>query len=272
MKIRMLVALAASMSLLPATAFALPDPWADNVVGYVPGTDVPSGYTNPAAALGAPSRIDDPTSPWAADVTPINPAYGTGQVVSLGKGGQLTLSFNEPVANDPGNPFGIDLIVFGNSFCRWDFANNVATGGVAGEGGTIEIGNGGTAWTAVTEPADGGFPTAGWIDWRAEWGQFGTQPADFTRPVDPAFSFTAGLTAAQVSAAYNGSGGGTGIDIGKYGLEQITHVRISNPENSATTPEIDAVADVHAVPEPGTLALLLTCAVALRRRSRGEKP
>jgi hypothetical protein len=36
------------------------DPWADAVVSYIPGSNPAAGFTDPAAALGAPTRFTDP--------------------------------------------------------------------------------------------------------------------------------------------------------------------------------------------------------------------
>jgi hypothetical protein len=73
--------------------------------------------------------------------------------------------------------------------------------------------------------------------------------SDFTSPVDPAFN-PIGKTYADIMAGYHGSGGGLGVDIAAAGLSSISYVRITNPANAAGVPEIDAFADVAAVPEP----------------------
>ena len=267
-----LVAVAVTMA---AAGLASADPWADNVVSYHEGSNPVSGYTDPNAALGQPSRLDDPASQWAADVTPINAPYGTSELVSIGEGGQLTVSFDSEVSDDPNNPFGIDLLIFGNAFYGWDSAGHVADGGVFGEGGTIEISNGGTSWTMVSGEPDGPYPTTGYTDWREDWGRFGTQESDFTLPVDPTFRVAAGMTVTQIQEGYAGSGGGVGVDIGEYGFSRITHVRIGNPIGSGVTPEIDAFADVRAAPEPSTIVMIAAIALCgafwrCRRKARDK--
>jgi hypothetical protein len=79
----------------------------------------------------------------------------------------------------------------------------------------------------------------------------GSALTDFTKPVDPSL-VTTGLTLPQMVAAYDGSGGGVGIDISATGLPAISYVRISNAVDAQFVPEIDGFADVRAVPEPGT--------------------
>ena len=43
---------------------------------------------------------------------------------------------------------------------------------------------------------------------------------------------------------FSGSAGGTGFDIGVFGLDWIKYVRIEDDPNSGVTTEIDAIADV----------------------------
>jgi len=48
-------------------------------------------------------------------VNPFSPAFRNTQLVSLGSGGSLTLQFFTPILNDPGHPYGLDFLIFGNS-------------------------------------------------------------------------------------------------------------------------------------------------------------
>ena len=67
--------------------------WAAEVISYQPGEEVDPVWQVPARALG--------------------PAEGdTLQVVPLGRGGRLTLAFEEPFSNQP----GVDFAVFENAF------------------------------------------------------------------------------------------------------------------------------------------------------------
>src|SRR5438270_9975380 len=105
-----LFALALASSLFSLTAHAQ---YAEAVVSYFPGVGFSPGFTNPAAALGEPSRIT-PGS-FGGPVDPFDPPYLASQLVSLGAGGSLTVKFSRPVINYPRNRFGIDFIIFGNS-------------------------------------------------------------------------------------------------------------------------------------------------------------
>src|ERR1041385_2676175 len=87
--------------------------YADTVVSYVSGTGFSTGFTNPAAALGEPSRITPGTYGGRGDL--FCPPYLASQLVSIGADGSLTVKFGKPVVNHPRNRFGIDFIIFGNA-------------------------------------------------------------------------------------------------------------------------------------------------------------
>ncbi len=240
---------AAGSLVLAASASA--SPYADAVVSYDPGLNAAPGFTDPATALGEPTRATVPTSPFGGATTPFQPAFGADEIVSIGESGQLTVSFDDPVTDDPANPFGIDLLVFGNAFYTdADFPNGLA-GGLFGEGGVIEVSADGVDFFEVTGlDADGAFPTLGYLDptgaVTAGGNQVtGTVPSDFLKPVDPAFD-PAGKTLAEILTGYDGSGGGVGVDLASVGLGAVSYVRVSNPSGSGVTPEIDGFADVAA--------------------------
>ena len=83
------------------------------VVDYRPGAGFSPGYTNAAAALGAPSRVTP--GDFGGPVTPFAPPYTRDQLVSIGTGGSLTLRWDTPIRNAAGNPFGLDFTVFGST-------------------------------------------------------------------------------------------------------------------------------------------------------------
>src|SRR5262245_13334475 len=126
------------------------DPWADHVVSYVQGTGVAAGYNLPASAIGSPTRFAGVGS-FPGAVAPCNPPFLGSEIVSIGAGGSLILSFDEPVTNDAANPFGIDLIVFGNAgYIDTNFPTGTAGAGLFGAGnGLIELSSNGTTWLAA---------------------------------------------------------------------------------------------------------------------------
>ncbi len=254
------------------------DPWADNVVSFDQGTVASPGFADPAAALGEPTRLSSPASSFPSITTPLSGAFGDDELFSVGVGGSLVVSFDEPVTDDPLNPFGIDLLIFGNAFLTgasffpppdFNFNPNGTVDGVFGEPGTIEVSADNVTYFEVTGVlADGLFPTNSYADITEPFTSTpGSVPADFTKPVDPSLDVN-GLTFDEVIAAYDGSGGGVGVDLADVGLSSISFVRITNPgSDPAVTPEIDAFADVRAIPEPST-ALLAAAALLLKQRRR----
>lgn len=253
---------------------AAADPYADAVVSYIPGTGVSPGYDQPMTSLGEPTRFTSPTSPFGGAVTPFQSAFGADEVVTVGQGGSLTVRFDEPVLNDPANPWGIDLLVFGNAgYLDADYPNGQATtpATLFADGGVIEVSADGIDFFVISGvAADGAFPTLGYSDTTEAFPTVaGSVPSDFTRPVNPGFD-ASGLTIGEIVDAYNGSGGGAGVDIGSVGLSEVSYVRITNPLGSGVTPEIDGFADV-SVPAPAS-ALALLLGVAIRgRRNRAEQ-
>lgn len=271
-----LASITACAIVISLAARGMADPFADNVASYDPGSLPPAiPLQDPANALGEPTRFTSPESPFGGAVTPFNAPFGSGELVSIGEGGQLTVSFDQPVRNDPGNPFGVDLLIFGNSFFGLDFVTGIADGAVFSEGGNIELSADGIDFVPVPGvEADGAFPTLGYSDLTQPFpSDAGDVPTDFTRPVDPAFNPT-GLDILGIAAEYAGSGGGVPIDLESVGLDEISFVRISNPAGSGLTPEIDGLADVRELPEPASLWGFLLCAAVAafgcrRRFARG---
>lgn len=267
---------AAAVALIASSSAVAADPWADAVVEYIPGANLPSVFgSDPpvyfdqaTAALGEPTRQSVAFGGYV--VSPFSSPSDPSEAVALGEGGSLTVAFDEPVTNDPLNPFGVDLLVFGNAFfltSDFNFDDGTTVSGVASEGGLIEISADGVTFVPVTGvDADGLFPTNGYAD-AVDF--FPAAPGgvltDFTLPVDPAFDPT-GLGVADLLQGYAGSGGGAGIDIGAYGLQAVSFVRVTNPVNSGVTPEIDGFADVRAVPEPSAIVLVLFGAALTRGR------
>lgn len=231
-------------SLLLAAAATAESPFATSVISYAPGVGAAAGFTAPLVALGAPERFTgESVIPGA--VTPFQPAFRPNEIVSLGVGGSLVVGFDHDVEDHPRNPHGVDLIVFGNSFFTDAGGGSVA--GLASEGGSISVSPDGLQWIRVPGvEADGLFPTLGYLDGGPYDTVPGTVESDFLRPVDPSLSMSdlAGLDHASLVKLYDGSGGGTGIDIGALGLAAIRFVRIDGPAVASMSPEIDAFADV----------------------------
>ena len=218
------------------------DPFAHEVVSYESGSGAVRGFDDPSSALGSPTRTTGGTL-FPSAVTPFQPAYMPLELVSIGAGGSLVLAFDHDVDNDPRNPFGIDLIVFGNPFCTDSAYPNGVIDSMFSEGGSIELSSDGETWYLVPGlVADGPLPTLGWLDTGPYATAPGEVPSNFTRPVDPSLQVI-GMDYEELRAAYDGSGGGVGIDLDTVGLDSIRFVRIVNA-SAMHSPEIDAIADV----------------------------
>ena len=250
----------ARCALVAAAACALqahsaPPRCASAVVSYAPGSGAGAAYQQPASALGEPTRFTG-TGIEPGAVTPFRPAFLPTDVVSIGRGGQLILAFADAVHDDPRNPHGIDLIVYGNSFCG-DLAYPAGIAGFTfAEGGTIDLSADGTTWATVPNAAaDGGLPTLGFTDSMPYSTAPGQDPTDVSRPVDPAVTAESivGLTWEELVAAYGGAAGGTGIDLASVGLSSARFIRIRVATDAPAVPEVDAVVAVQPAPHPADL-------------------
>ncbi|MGP1346733.1 MAG: hypothetical protein ACTS3F_08725 [Phycisphaerales bacterium] len=244
---------------------------ATKVVGYEPGADVAPEFADPTAALAEPSRFTGANTPFPGAVTPFNPAFAAGEIVSIGQGGFLTLGFDRPIRNLASNPFGIDLLVFGNAgFLDTAFPNGVVgSPPVAFEDpGVIEVSNDGLSWYEITQAAadTARFPTLGYLDLSGPFDPIpGTLLSDYRKPVDPALD-PSGLNFNELVAAYDGSGGGVGVDLAWTDLDEVNFVRISNPLGSGiATVEVDAIT---IVPAPAAVCLVIVGGLAAPGRRR----
>jgi hypothetical protein len=248
------------------------DPWADRVLSYLPGTTATAGYAASGTALGEPTRFTGQLFGFPAVVSPFSPPFEPDEIVSVGAGGELIVAFDEPVTDDPLNPFGIDLLVFANVGLVDD---DYPMGQVRADGATfgadvlpiIEVSADQTLWIAVTAPLASYSPTLAYLDLSDPYATSpGAVTSDYTRPVDPAVTLN-GLSFAQVRAAYAGSGGGTGIDLAGTGLASISYVRFTHPGSTGAF-EIDGLSDVTPIPAPASALVGSGLILILTRRRR----
>jgi len=232
--------------------FAVRAQYAETVISYVPGVGFSPAFTNPAAALGEPSRSTP--GAFGGPVDPFAPPYLPTQLVSLGAGGSLTVKFQLPVLNHPRNRFGIDFVVYGNSGfiitnefdpVTFDWIGTPATdGSLFGQntGQTrVSVSRDGTTYyeldPALCPTVDALLPTDG--------------AGDFHTPADPTLRKEdfAGLTMEEIRAVYYGSAGGAGYDISwardaegnQMHLGTIQYVRV---ETLSGKSEIDGFAAI----------------------------
>ncbi len=254
--------------------------FASQVVHYSPGLNPEAGYSSDASvALGAPERTTGENTPFGSfpgNVTMFNSPFGIDEIVSIGAGGVLTLELGAPATDDSDHLHGVDLIVYGNTFFNTDefVVGNIT--GISPDLADIEVSSDNINWLPVTPKADGLFPTQGYLD----AGIFGTDAfgspngtieTDFFKPMDPSLSINdfLGLTYAEALGLYNGSAGGTSIDISETGLSSVSYIRFSLPDGVDHNSEIDAVV---VVPEPAAAMLVgvVSAAMLIRRRRAGS--
>lgn len=222
-------------------------PWADSVIDHIPGAGGVAGYDDPTTVLGPPSSMSGAGTPDESVVSPFSPAWQTDQLLSLGAGGRVTVRFDQPVVDDPENAYGIDLIVFGNAgLIDGNWPQGACVGLFGADGGRIRVSADGQAWHTVEDvAADALWPTMAFLDAGPYDILPGASPTDPTRPVDPQHTLddALGATWADLVSLYDGSAGGTGIDLAWVGLDAIQYVRIEVDQTSFLSPEIDAIVD-----------------------------
>lgn len=265
----------AAMCLFAPAAANAGGPFASRWVSFDAGATPTPGYPDPAAVLGSPERFTGEGSPFPGVVSLFNPAWGADELVSIGEGGHLTVEFATPITNDASHRFGVDLLIFGNG----GLVDAAWPDGRIGDPATffgldamqVAVSADGVHFVELGEFTEGLFPAQGYRDSGPYDDHPGRIPTDFTRPVNPALTPAdfAGLTLAEALALYDGSGGGTPIDIGAANLEQVRFVRIrvpddGNPETSLNV-EIDALS---RVPEPAGAVSVLALLLLGRRGGR----
>lgn len=225
--------------------------FAEWVVSYDPGVGFVQGFTNAAASLGEPSRVN----PFGEPTDPFDPPYGKDQIVSIGAGGSLTVFFPRGIRNHPQNQFDLDFTIFGN--CGFVITNDFDFNtfnwiGTPATDGSIFAEN--TGLTRVSVSRDGfhffavSASTGGSVD-----NLFPTDGAgDFGIPVAPSVTQDdfAGLTLDGIQAVYNGSAGGTSFDLAtavddagrRVHVHELHFVRVEVLSGKA---EIDGFATVN---------------------------
>jgi hypothetical protein len=242
-----------------------PNDFAVEVVEYFPGSGVPSDdltgdlFNDPMSALGRPTvdtMGDGAAAPYGQLVptVPVFPSWRHYETVGIGHQGYLVLKFSHEVADDLNNPYGVDFIVFGNSFQKINGSDNWLNGDPAQimtlnrdctrEPAIVSVSQDGLKWftytpdpnlvedTDFTDPnfpgtidfaenfyADDFTPTLGRI-YDAQSPAYWTEPTDPTVPFNPSISrqdFKL-KTVGQICTLYGQSAGGTGFDLSHFNL------------------------------------------------------
>jgi len=245
-------------------AFANSNNWATEIVEYVPGNNAVATYTNATTALGPAAKYtyaDEPMTNMTS-VTVINAPWLPNQIVSIGNGGKLIVKMGRQINNydDPEHPFGVDLLVYGNTFFAYIDDEGLPQTNpwyeITEEPAEIWLSADLTNWFIATNCfADSLMPTQS-IDQNGN-------PADYLYPVNPAIltndwtSLAGTWSYTNTVQAYDGSAGGAPVDLSQLktvsgqatNLSFINYVKIENPQTEDAA-EVDAIAAVADLPEP----------------------
>jgi len=258
---------------------ACASPYATEIVRAT-GTFGPPPYHDPNSVLGAPTTSFRDFFGTSARVKLVEAAHHvaptntglvtTNLILTLAASDEIIVRFDQPVEDNPAHPYGVDLLVFGNSFFTPNqFVNDsadmsacVLTGTIFSEPLKISVSPGFTSQPGevADDPdtwlwyrydngpfADSSFPTHAY-QWDRATTSWTSERMDFTKPVNPALQsiFSAGgLTAADGIDLYNGSGGGTGFDLRESGFAAIQFVKVQGIGHGFSDGEVDAFAAVR---------------------------
>ncbi len=211
--------------------------WADGWENYNVGTNVAAEWQTPEKALGK--------------------AEGSNfEIVSLGRGGAITLTFSTPIMDGPG----------------WDFATfeNAVTD-VFLELGYVEVSSNGTDFFRFDNDSLTADPVNGFgaVDPTDITGYCSKYRQAYGTPFD--LSDLAGVSALL---DVNNVGYVKIVDIvgdGTYFDTSGSVIYEPYPTVGSAGVDLDAIGVIHAVPEPGTFVLLLTAIAACVTRLRFTK-
>jgi len=250
--------------------------FATEVVSYS-GPFGSSPYNDPCAVLGKPSTVcknlGRPEPNFRVKL--VEPAYYVDLndkkvITTLNPDANIVVKFDHKVVDYPGNLYGIDLIVFGNSCFggSGDISDstNMNTYTLTNDGWfeqiEVLVSQDGVTWHSFSGGlyADDLFPTQAY-KWDRQNARWTDREMDFTKPVDPNLDYSDfEISAADAIDLYDGSGGGTGYDLRNLtdynnlavdpntGYRWIQYVKVKGTAESQG--EIDAVSDAAACGDP----------------------
>ncbi len=266
--------------------------YAVEVVSYDSGSNPASvfmgpDYTLSSAALGSPSRTTGTTFPSV--VSPFSGPYNHDQIVSIGEGGKLTLRLSNYAIPQAGGPeIGVFESVSITDSTVWPNLTGVAGSPAStfgGDSALVEVSEYGSSWVGLGIQLFN-MPTSAYTDLTDPYSSTpGSNVSDFQKPLTASLSDFDGKsyydasTTPHILDIFDGSGGGTWLDISGTGLAKVGFIRFlvaDDGDDSITAPdisfEIDAVSiatgamGTATVPEPSALVLLLLATPFVTRR------
>jgi len=224
--------------------------------------DTAPPYNDPTAILGRPTLqfIDNggigSTNRTKIIEAPYNTdANGSNVIAEIAEDGQITVQMGHKVYHNPANPYGIDLIVYGNSFFSpsgqtgfigdsTDLNSVTLKSGVNGHSTTVSVSQDGVNWYEFSG-TNNLFPDNAyrWDESNQIWTDEEMNP---TKPLNPAVTANSlnGDSVADALDQFIGASGGSGFNLAQVGLPWIQYVRFE-PGPNAFPPYtvVDAVAE-----------------------------
>jgi len=239
--------------------------FASSVVSYTPGTGAPSGFNDPAAALGMPAPVVGAGSGYPNVLDPFSPAFGSTEIVAIGTGGQLTLQLDKPitVANAP------QLGVISNvGLIDADYPNGLADSSADTFGGgsaLVRVSSDGSTWASLGNvnfnlPATYFSKLAGPYETAPGPGDV---PADLSKPFTGSIADFAGEDFQQALGTLDGSVGGTWLNLSGTNLATVDYVQFQVPSGYLPIDAITTSAGGASTPEPGSAAFVALAAMGL---------
>lgn len=226
-------------------------------------------YNDPAAVLGQPTLkfLDYYGEGTVHRTKIIEPPYWTDPntnpvITEIEAPGQITVNMGRKIYDNPNNPYGIDFVVYGNSFYGAsgyggeeidDFTDEgqvTIDDGIFGHPTTVSVSQDGTNWYTYpyvpTLQPDNAYR---WDDANHIWTD---EEMNQTKPLNPSLNLPPGITVADALDEYLEACGGTGYDLKQSGFPWIQYVRIYTG-TSATDSDpgdytvIDAIGAVNPI-------------------------
>jgi hypothetical protein len=230
-------------------------------------------YNDPLAVLGRPTlKFIDHFGGNQIDRSKIvEPPYWTDPntnpvITEISSGGQITVKLGRKIYDDPNNPYGVDFIVYGNSFFSasggsgfisdaTDLSMVNLSSSPGGHPTTVSVSQDGVNWFSYpSQPTL--FPDNAyrWDDTNAAWTEEKMNP---TKPLNP-FIYTNNFSGQSVALGLDqfvGAAGGSGYDLKTSGLPWIQYVRLQTDTVGDYT-VIDAIGAVDPVAVGDALSIL----------------
>jgi hypothetical protein len=227
-------------------------------------------YNDPTAVLGHPTLKFRNGSATAAIHRSkiIEPPYYkdpnlNNVITKINVGGQITVNMGRTIYHNTNNPYGIDFVVYGNSF----YTASGYTGGAVSDAtdeGVATIPSPGTYGhpTVVSVSQDGTnwftypyvstivpFNAYRWDDNNHIWGD---EQMNETKPLNPGLPLPNGITVANALDQQVSACGGTGYNLKASGLPWIQYIRVTAGTSLTDTSSgdytvIDAIGAVNPV-------------------------